>query len=142
MVTEVWLADRTPPPTETMRAAVEQAVRDYFDGWFDGDPERMARALHPSLAKRSLAQDADRTPAVSSATTEQMVAWTVAGHGIARGRLGRRYDIRIDDISAGIAAVTVDCDAYVEFLHLVHAPDGWRIVNALWRYADGRGPLA
>ncbi|HUP54652.1 MAG TPA: nuclear transport factor 2 family protein [Methylomirabilota bacterium] len=142
MATEVWLADQTPPPTETMRAAVEQAVRDYFDGWFDGDPERMARALHPSLAKRSLAQDADRTLFLSSITADEMVADTAAGSGIARGRQGRRYEIRIDEISAGIAAVTVHSDAYVEFLHLVHAPDGWRIINALWRYADGRGPLA
>ena len=25
---------------------------------------------------------------------------------------------------------------------LVETPKGWRIVNALWRYADGRGPSA
>ena len=34
-------------------AAIEACVRDYFEGWFDGDAARMERALHPELAKRS-----------------------------------------------------------------------------------------
>ncbi|HEX5995475.1 MAG TPA: nuclear transport factor 2 family protein [Jiangellales bacterium] len=30
--------------------AVVGTVKDYFEGWFDGDAERMERALHPALA--------------------------------------------------------------------------------------------
>ena len=26
---------------------IEDVVRDYFEGWNDADPERIARALHP-----------------------------------------------------------------------------------------------
>ncbi len=40
----------------TLTAGNEEAVRsiertalDYFDGWFDGDAERKARALHPEI---------------------------------------------------------------------------------------------
>jgi len=25
---------------------------------------------------------------------------------------------------------------------LIETPDGWRIVNALWRWSDGHGPRA
>jgi len=28
----------------------------------------------------------------------------------------------------------------VEYLHLVATPDGWQIVNKVWRFADGHGP--
>ena len=62
-----------------------------------------------------------------------------AGEGAAdAGRL----EIRIDEISGTIATVTVHSETYVEYLHLVETPDGWQIVNALWRYADGHGPTA
>lgn len=137
--TAPWTTGPTPAPTDGDRAAVRAAVLDYFEGWFEADAERMRRALHPALAKRSRAQDPGRTPAVASLTAEQMVAWTAAGHG--RQRTGP-IDVRIDEISGPIAAVTVHSASYVEYLHLVETPDGWQVVNSLWRYADGHGPSA
>ncbi|HEX5013771.1 MAG TPA: nuclear transport factor 2 family protein [Candidatus Limnocylindrales bacterium] len=139
MTSELWTAGPTREATEDVRAAVRAAVLDYFEGWFNADADRMRRALHPALAKRSRAQDPGRTPAVSSLTADQMIAWTAEGAG--RHRAGP-LEIRIDEISGGIAAVTVHSESYVEYLHLVATPDGWQIVNALWRYADGHGPVA
>ncbi len=138
--TNAWINPPAPEATADDLAAIRATVLDYFEGWFDADPERMARALHPGLAKRSRGQDVDRTPAVSSLAAEQMVAWTAAGHGRARGRADRAVEIRIADASGTIASVLVHSANYVEYLHLVATPDGWRIVNALWRWADGRGP--
>ena len=37
----------------TDRELINQAICDYFEGWFDGDAARMDRALHPDLVKRS-----------------------------------------------------------------------------------------
>src|SRR5262245_21374839 len=34
------------------RTAIEATCFDYVDGQLEGDPERVARALHPDLAKR------------------------------------------------------------------------------------------
>lgn len=141
-MTEAWTTQMTPPPSAEDLAAVRATVLDYFEGWFDADAERMRRALHPSLAKRSFAQDPARTPAVSSVTAEQMVVWTAKGNGRASGEVDRALDVRIIDISAPIATVLVHSSEYVEYLHLVQTADGWRIINALWRYADGRGPAA
>ena len=44
------------------------------------------------------------------------------------------------EIGAGIASVNVFADHYVDFLHLIETADGWKILNALWRWADGHGP--
>jgi len=139
-LTEAWITPPTSEATADELTAIRAAVLDYFEGWFDADPERMRRALHPALAKRSHGQDVIRTPAVASVTAEQMVAWTAVGGGRSRGRSDRSIDIRVADASGGIATVMVRSADYVEYLHLVATPDGWRIVNALWRYADGHGP--
>ena len=34
-------------PTDPEEAAIVCVVLDYFEGWYDGDVERMRRALHP-----------------------------------------------------------------------------------------------
>src|SRR5512138_3808355 len=34
------------------QAAIKQTALDYIEGWYEGNPERMERALHPELAKR------------------------------------------------------------------------------------------
>jgi hypothetical protein len=139
-LTEAWTAGPTAEPSEADRADIRAAVLDYFDGWFEADADRMRRALHPSLAKRSRGQDPNRTPAVASLTAEQMVAWTAAGFGRSRGGPDRHVDVRIDDIAGSIASVAVRSADYIEYVHLVRVEEGWKIVNTLWRYADGHGP--
>jgi hypothetical protein len=109
--------------------AIEDTVRDYFEGWYDADPERMARALHPMLAKRT--QD---DGSVRSTTKERMVVLTAAGEGRPDG-LDRRLEISVVDVHADVATVVVRSSAYREYLHLVRTDDGWRIVNALWAYS-------
>jgi hypothetical protein len=123
--------------TASVEAAITATVLDYFEGWYDGDAARVARALHPSLAKRAYAQDPARTPALASLTAEQMIAYTAAGDGRAAPGFDRRIAIDVADVSHDIASVVVHSARYDEYLHLVATPDGWRIVNALWRFADG-----
>jgi len=120
------------------RAAIRQAVLDYFEGWYEGDADRMARAVHPDLAKRSLAEDRDRTT-----TAQEMIDLTRNGVGRARAPAKPTPpDIRIDHVSGGMASVSAASGPYVEFLHLVKSADGWRIINVLWKWADGHGPRA
>jgi Putative lumazine-binding len=138
--TLAWTAAPTPPATADDLRAIRAAVLDYYEGWFDADAERMRRALHPALAKRSYGQGRDQSPALSSLTADQMVEWTAAGEGAASGLEARAVEIQVVDVSAMIATVVVRAFDYVEYLHLVAEADRWRIVNALWRWADGHGP--
>ena len=41
---EAWRTPPTPAPTDADRRAIEACVLDYFEGWFDADPERYARS--------------------------------------------------------------------------------------------------
>ncbi len=37
---------------------IKQTALDYIEGWYEGNAERMERALHPELAKRIVRSDA------------------------------------------------------------------------------------
>src|ERR1700754_1697679 len=38
--------------SEADRDAIKATALDYIEGWYEANPERMERALHPDLAKR------------------------------------------------------------------------------------------
>jgi hypothetical protein len=138
---EAWITPPTPPATDDERVTINACVLDYFEGWFEGDPIRMERALHPELAKRCYGQTVDRAPVLITDTAEGMIEATREGSGRIRAG-GRSMEIEIVDAGRGIASVVVRSEHYHEYLHLVQTPEGWRIVNALWRWADGHGPRA
>ena len=124
-----------PTGPTTDEVAVVQAALDYFEGWFDGDAARMERALHPELAKRSIGQLSSDSERLETITRRQMVDATAAGEGRRRDPGDRRIEVDVEHMSGSIANVTVRSAVYVEYLQLVRTRDGWRIVNALWRYA-------
>ena len=112
-------------PSADERAVVATAL-DYFEGWFDGDEVRMARALHPNLVKRRVGDELGIT------TRERMLELTRQGEGRADAA-DRRLDIEVTGLYGDIASATVRSAVYHEYLHLVRTRDGWKIVNAFWR---------
>jgi hypothetical protein len=117
------------------RAEVVETALDYFEGWFDGDPARMDRALHPELAKRSLRQVDPDLADLRHVTKEQMVGWTRDGEGKSEDPGGdRQIDVEVIDLHGNIASVVVRSPVYREYLHLARTDEGWKIVNALWHW--------
>ncbi len=117
--------------TTTATELITQTALDYFEGWFDGDVERMGRALHPDLVKRSPGGQQGATLGIT--TKERMLELTAAGDGIEDG-VDRRLEVEVEDVRDDIASVTVRSAVYHEYLHLVRTPEGWKIANALWRH--------
>jgi putative lumazine-binding protein len=108
-----------------MTNEIEATVRDYFEGWFDGDVERMRRALHDGLVKRQGAEELGVT------TKERMLELTAAGAG-AEDAADRTLEIRVEDVFGDIANVTVVSAVYQEYVQLVRTSEGWKIANTLW----------
>jgi len=106
-------------------AAIVATVRDYFEGWFDADEERMASALAPDLVKRRAGERLGVT------TKERMLKLTRQGEGKQDGA-DRTLDVDVHDIYDDTATATVHSAVYHEHLHLVRTSEGWRIANALW----------
>jgi Putative lumazine-binding len=116
--------------TKPEQELIAQTALDYFEGWFDGDVQRMDRALHPDLVKRWPGEH--QAASLGITTKERMLELTAAGEGADDGR-DRRLDVAIEDVYGDIASVTVRSAVYHEYLHLVRTRDGWKIANALWR---------
>jgi hypothetical protein len=120
-----------PPGSVVDAGPILETVRDYFEGWYDADVERMDRALHPELVKRWPGEEAGATLGIT--TKERMLELTAQGAGRDDGT-DRTLDIEIEDATEDTASVTVRSAVYHEYLHLVRTTDGWKIANALWRY--------
>jgi len=120
--------------------AIVAAALDYYEGWFDGEPERMERALHPDLVKRSLASDGHGVDTISA---REMVEATTDGVGRTRdpGSNRRNIEIHVDHVHGDIATVTATSAVYVDYLQLVRTREGWKIANVLWdRVASAGAP--
>ena len=109
------------------RRAIEQAVRDYFDSWFEGDRERMALVLHPRLAKR---RAADGGPELIDVPAQDLIDDVAGGP---KTGYDRTYEIQIADVGQDMASVVVHSDPFTEYLHLGRFDEGWKIVNAFYR---------
>jgi hypothetical protein len=116
----------------TENQAIVATVMDYFEGWFDGNAERMARAVHPNLDKRGVSVNTAGVQLSATSTAPRMIGWTRDGEGKAERPAELAIKVRVDDVHEQIATATVYSAVYIEYLHLVRIAEGWRIINALF----------
>ncbi|MGO8907491.1 MAG: nuclear transport factor 2 family protein [Solirubrobacteraceae bacterium] len=116
----------------TEEGGVRAAVLDYVEGWFDGGAERMARALHPELVKRCRGLEGDDPDVMETLTAREMIDATAEGIGRDEDAEDRQIDIQITFLHGDLAGATCTCHRYVDLVHLLHMPEGWRIINAAW----------
>ena len=63
------------------KSEITATAMDYMQGWYDANPDRMERALHPDLAKRILTPDPKR----KHGKVDHMPWIVVVSHFSARG---------------------------------------------------------
>lgn len=116
----------------TDSAAIRAAALDYIEGWYEGNGERMERALHPELAKRIVNTNPNGRNSLGQQGAMTLVNNTKAGGGKATPMEQRRKDVRILDIFGNTASVRVDASTWVDYLHVARWNGRWVIVNVLW----------
>jgi len=121
-------------------AAIKKTALNYVEGWYDGNAERMKRALHPELAKRIARVD----PATGKTTLQSMGADTLVGY--TRNREGkptpaaeRVSDVKILEIYENAASVRAEMAGWVDFMHIAKIDGEWKIVNVLWALKPKKG---
>ena len=112
-------------------AAIVATAHDYIDGFYEGNPERMARALSPDLAKR-IVDTRGGESVVANMTAEQLVAITERKVGRPTPEADRRSDVVITNIFGNAATVRIDASTWVDFLHVGKVDGRWVIINVLW----------
>ena len=120
-------------PSEADLAAIKATALDYAEGYYEGNAERMARALHPELAKRIVRND----PQTGRSMLDGMGA-TVLVNIVARGG-GKKTpperqqkDVTVLDVFGNAASVKVVMDGWIDYLHIAKFDGRWVIVNVLW----------
>jgi hypothetical protein len=127
----------TAPPalaqTPADSAAIRQTALDYIEGWYEGNAERMERALHPELAKRIVNTDPrNGRNSLGQQGALTLINNTKAGYGRETPVAQQRKDVRILDIFGNTASVRVDAVSWIDYLHIAKWNGRWVIVNVLW----------
>ncbi len=112
-------------------AAIEATAHDYIDGYYEGNAERMERALHADLAKRIVSSRGGKDQ-VQHMTASQLIQITGRGGGPNAPESERRNDVRILDIFGNAAVVRVDASNWVDYLQIGKVDNKWVIINVLW----------
>lgn len=124
----------TPAPADLDPAqvkAIEVVAYDYVDGQLEGDPARVARSLHPDLAKRAVTTDPDEKLALRRMSMAELVQLTREG-ALKTPKDQWSRSVRVLDIAGNAAVARVETPWFVDYFHLGRFGDRWVIVNALW----------
>jgi hypothetical protein len=127
-------------PSQEDFDAIMRTSMDYVDGWYNADAERMRRALHPDLVKRTLVQNPDTREwqLWRPTTAEMMVEYTRKGGGSKVPEPERQYQVTITNVFRHIATVQCVSPDFMDYLHLAKFEgQGWLIVNVLWEVREG-----
>jgi hypothetical protein len=112
---------------------IKQTALDYIEGWYDGNAERMERALHPELAKRIVRTD----PKTGRSRLDQMsalslVQGTRAHSGKPVPKEKQQKEVTILDVFEGAAVVKIVAADWIDYLQMAKFNGRWVIVNVLW----------
>ncbi|HET8834914.1 MAG TPA: nuclear transport factor 2 family protein [Gemmatimonadales bacterium] len=112
---------------------IRGAALDYAEGWYTGDGDRMARAVHPELVKRILVTDTATGRAfVQTMGASALVNGARHGYGKSTPAERQRKEVRILDVFGNAAVAKVVMADWIDYLQLVKADGRWQIVNVLW----------
>lgn len=124
-------------PDAATRAAIEATCFDYLDGQLEGDPDRVARSLHPDLAKRRVLGDTpDERLGLRRMGRDELVELTRQGV-LKTPKEQWDRSCTVLDVAGEAAVVRAETPWFVDFFHMGRFGDRWIIVNALW-YARPR----
>jgi hypothetical protein len=129
-------AQNPPPanrPAEADSAGIRQAALDYIEGWYEGNSERMERALHPELAKRIVRTDPKSgRSGLGQMSAMSLVQGTKNGGGKNTPKEKQQKDVTILDVFENAACAKVVASDWVDYLQLAKWNGRWVIVNVLW----------
>ena len=134
------LLSATPAAAQTAAdsSAIRATALDYVEGWYTGDAERMARAVHPELVKRIVVTDtATGKSVLQNMGASALVNGTRRGFGKSTPKERQRKEVKILDVFRNAASAKSEMAEWIDYMQLGKIDGQWKIVNVLWeRRAD------
>ena len=114
-------------------AAIRATALDYAEGWYEGNADRMARALHPELVKRIMVRDTTTGKTmVQGMGASVLVNSTRHGYGKETPKDRQQKEVTILDIFGNAASAKAVMADWVDYMQLGKVDGRWVIVNVLW----------
>lgn len=133
MLPLAFLAGAAQAQSSDDAAAIRATALDYVEGWYDGNAERMARALHPELVKRIVVRDtATGRTMVQGMGASVLVNSTRHGYGKETPKERQQKDVTVLDIFGNAASAKAVMADWIDYMQLAKVDGRWMIVNVLW----------
>jgi hypothetical protein len=120
-------------------AGIRQAALDYIESWYEGNPERMERALHPDLAKRIVRRNPNGESQLEHMTATTLVDNVRKGGGKKTPPEKQQKDITVLDVYENVATVKLVASTWIDYLQIAKFNGRWVIVNVLWELKPKAG---
>jgi hypothetical protein len=114
------------------KAAITNTALDYIEGWYEGNAERMERALHPDLAKRIVRTNDKNQSRLDQMSAMSLVQAVRSGYGKNTPKERQQKDVTILDVYENTASVKLVAADWIDYLHIAKFSGRWVIVNVLW----------
>src|SRR5215510_12798297 len=119
--------------SEADLAAIKQTALDYIEGFYEGNAERMERALHPDLAKRIVHTDQKSGRSrLDQMSAMSLVQVTRAQASRPTPKDKRQNEVTVLDVFENAASVKIVATDWIDYLHVGKFNGRWVIVNVLW----------
>ncbi len=110
-------------------SAVQTTVRNYIEGYYQGDAGRMAQTLHPHYLKHMI----HGTIPMREKTGQQMLE-EVRSHGPANlPEADKTEQISVLDVAGNIASTKLVTPGWVDYITLEKSEGKWRILSVVQR---------
>ena len=114
------------------KEAIKQTALDYIEGWYEGNPDRMERALSPDLAKRIVMTNPQGRSMLQQMSAMGLVQNVKRGGGKNTPKERQQKDVTILDVFENAACVKIVASDWVDYLQEARFNGHWVIVNVLW----------
>ncbi len=128
--------------TQNDTLQIKETVLNYLEGLDTNNPDRLAKALHPDLAKRIVEKNKEGKDFPSNMTAASLIGYTKDFDFTLFYKAGvdseapLKVDISIYEIADGIATVKAVTNKFefVDYIHLGKLDGEWKIINILWAW--------
>lgn len=132
LLSGITLHAQNTTASDADRDAIKATALDYIEGWYEGNPERMERALHPDLAKRIVMTNPEGRSMLQQMSAMGLVQGVRRGGGKNTPKEKQQKDVTILDVFENAASVKVVASDWIDYLHVARFNGRWVIVNVLW----------
>lgn len=120
---------QTKKPEDLIKAT----IKDYIEGYYEGNAERVKSALAPELAKRFVAKKKDGVEVLKDGSAAHFIELTATQDGPKSYPIGKRkLEIKIFEIDGKIASAKAIGQDWIDYIHLCRINGKWTIVNVVW----------